>query len=197
MFRKYPLFQSHIDLAHNYWEKLILPTDTVIDATCGNGQDTLVIARLALQSGAGKVFAYDIQESAIEKTRDLLSTQISSDQLNCITFIKGCHSVFPQEIALKSVKLIVYNLGYLPGGDKTVTTRVETTLNSIESALSLICPGGMLSITCYPGHPQGLLEEEALVSFAALLEAKEWSCCHHRWLNRRFSPSLLIIQRCC
>lgn len=91
--------------------------------------------------------------------------------------------------------LIVYNLGYLPGGDKTITTESSTTLESLQAAFPLIMPGGAISIACYPGHPSGKTEEENVMTFASSLDPQVWSCCHHRWLNRRNAPSLILIQR--
>lgn len=182
----YPLFRSHLDLAHSYWERLIQPTDTIIDATCGNGHDTLFLTSL----NPHKIYACDIQEQAIAATKEKLG-----DKQNNITFILACHSTFPEEIEKSSVRLIVYNLGYLPGGDKELTTQLETTLQSIKSACDLIAPGGAISITCYPGHPEGAMEEEKLLEECSRLDSKTWNCCHHRWLNRSKSPSLLLLQR--
>jgi len=95
------------------------------------------------------------------------------------------------------VRLITYNLGYLPGGgDKSLTTKVETTVESVRKALKLIQAGGAISITLYPGHSEGQREETQLLSFIKKLTPLEWNCCHHQWLNRNKSPSLLFIQKC-
>lgn len=190
MFSQYPLFQSHLDLAHQHWQKLVKAGDLVIDATCGNGHDTVFLAQLD-----AKVIAMDIQPEALEKTKIYLNEILLETQKNNVQLIHGCHSSFPAWIEAESVKLIVYNLGYLPGGNKEATTKTATTLASLSEAQRLLLPGGVFSITCYPGHPEGALEEEALLSLASTLSPKEWSCCHHRWVNRRSSPSLLLIQK--
>lgn len=190
---RYPLFQSHLDLAHHYWEELVHPGDIVVDATCGNGQDALKLAQLALKSDQGMLYAYDIQSQALEFTKHYLTIHLSPQQLLRSRFILGCHSQFTQEIAPNSVKLIVYNLGYLPKGDKELTTKAETTLESLYHAQQLIKPGGAISLTCYPGHAAGAIEEEKILSYVKQLSPHQWSCCHHRWLNRRQSPSLLLL----
>lgn len=195
MFSHFPLFQSHLDLAHHYWKQLIQSGDTVIDATCGNGHDILLLSHLTLADGKGHVVGFDIQESAIQKTTDLLRTNLQQEQFDCIQLIHGSHDLFPENIRSSSVRLVVYNLGYLPGGNKQITTRVETTLASVKRARDLLMPGGVISLTCYPGHAEGQVEEKALLELVASWEAKEWSCCHHRWVNRRSAPSLLLIQR--
>lgn len=195
MYERYPLFHSHIDLAHKHWKSLIEHGDTVIDATCGNGHDTLVLAKLALTSNAGQLFALDLQQEAINATNEMLLSKLSREIYERIYFIQGCHSRFPDNVAPNSVKLIAYNLGYLPGGDKSKTTQTETTLESIQQAQKLILDGGLISITCYPGHEEGKREEEQILNFSTKLDPKKWSCCHHRWSNRSNAPSLLLIQK--
>lgn len=191
----FALFQSHLDLAHSYWKKIIRPGDIVIDATCGNGQDTLILCQLALSSPEGCVHAIDIQHKAIQKTQEFLTIHLSDCQLRQIHYHHSCHSVFPGSIAAASVSLIAYNLGYLPGTDKNLTTMTETTLQSLTAAFSLIKPGGVISLTCYPGHREGFLEQEAIVNFVSDLSPTDWSCCHHVWLNRKRPPSLLLLQK--
>ncbi len=195
MRHSFSLFQSHLDLAHSYWSRLVQPGDTVIDATCGHGYDTLKICQLALSINKGKVYAFDIQNQAIESARQYINAHLPLDLRQQIFFQQCCHSLFPSEISPSSVRLIVYNLGYLPKGDKTCTTRLDTTLQSLNQAQHLLQPGGILSVTCYPGHPEGAIEQEAILHYAALFSPQEWSCCHHSWLNRQQSPTLLIIQK--
>lgn len=191
----YPLFQSHIELAHQYWEELIKMGDIVVDATCGNGQDTLFLAKQAVTNDAGILYAIDIQDQAIELTKKLLVANLPHELFERIKFIKGCHSIFPREIIPESVSLIVYNLGYLPGGDKHLTTMQDTTLMSIKNAFPLIKKGGAISITCYPGHTEGKIEEDLLLKFTSTLDPREWSCTHHQWINRNKAPSLLLLQK--
>lgn len=192
---QFPLFQTPIDLAHQYWQKVLKQGDTVIDATCGNGHDAAALAEMLESCGGGSVVAIDLQHSAIEASKERCSKWLSSPTQVAITFINGSHTQFPQTVISGSIALIVYNLGYLPGGDKAVTTLTSSTLESLEKALELIRHGGAISITCYPGHEEGKREEERLLEFVAGLSPEKWSCCHHRWLNRRNAPSLLLIQR--
>lgn len=193
---KFPLFQSHLDLVYSYWQKLVQTGDTIIDATCGNGLDTLKLAQLCLGKEKGWLYAIDILPKAIDLTQTHLRNMLDETILQRVRFVEGCHSNFPEEIQPESVKLIVYNLGYLPGGgDKTRTTMLETTLESVEKGMTLIQPGGAISLTLYPGHPEGRREEENIISFAKELDPLLWNCCHHQWPNRQKSPSLLLLQR--
>ena len=192
----FPLFQSHLDLAHSYWKQIVQPGDSLIDATCGNGHDALFLCKLALQSNQqSKIFLIDKQLDALQITQQRLQQQLDPNFLHQIHFLHQCHSHFPNTILPSSIKLIVYNLGYLPGGNKQLTTMTHTTVQSLTAALPLIAPGGAISVTCYPRHPEGKIEEHAVLEFASTLNPLEWNCCTHHWINRKDAPSLLLLQR--
>lgn len=179
----YPLFNSHLDLAHHWWQELVTPDDNVVDMTCGNGHDTLVLASF----NPKHLVALDIQQAALDKARELVKEKAE--------FLLADHAAYPLQLEKESVKLVVYNLGWLPGSDKACTTEVNSTLESIKNLLDKIAFGGGISITCYPGHEEGAKEESALMGFFQTLPPTEWSVCHHRWLNRKASPSLILLQR--
>lgn len=182
--KHFSLFDNHLDLAHQIWKDLLIPGKLAVDATCGNGRDTLVLA----ETGAD-VVACDLQPEAIANTQQRLSAHPQ------VTFVQRCHTELQPIIGKRPITVLVYNLGYLPGGDKSLTTRVTTTLKSVTSLLPHIEPGGVISITCYPGHAEGAREESAILAWAKTVSPQQWSCCHHRWLNRHQSPSLLIGKR--
>ncbi len=163
----------------------------MIDATCGNGYDSLFLAQLK----PAKLYLIDLQEKALEQTRLKLEDSSLLAKATDKIFIQNCHASFPPFILPSSIKLIVYNLGYLPGGDKTITTLVSTTLASLKQALVLLIKGGLISVTCYPGHLEGALEEQLLLPFVQQLDPNQWECCHHRWINRLKAPSLLILKK--
>jgi len=175
---------AHLHLAHSYWKKQPQKQTWAIDATCGNGHDTKVLAEIF----AG-VIAIDIQKEALEKTKLRLGT------LPHLHYFHQSHASFPPLALEKPISLIVYNLGYLPGGDKTNTTQTPTTLSSLQDALLLLIPGGLISVTCYPGHPEGAQEEEALIELAKELDPSIWQVCHHRWINKKRGPSLLLLEK--
>lgn len=178
-----------LDLAHHYWTTLGLERQVVIDATCGNGHDTLFLAKLKPHA----LYSIDIQAKALSNAKQLLSEHLTAEECLPIKFVEGNHIQFPKEILAKSVKLIVYNLGYLPGGDKSITTLTDSTLHSLKAALELVTPEGAISVTCYPGHSEGKREEEMILRFAKELDPKKWCCCYHHWVNRTNAPSLLMI----
>lgn len=177
---------NHLHLAHALWKQVVKPSDWVIDATCGNGKDTLILASLTPQGG---VIALDIQESAITKAKDNLPTETTSQVL----FYQQSHAAFPPQAMAQPISLIVYNLGYLPGGDKTLTTSVSSTVQSLNAAMELIAKGGLISITCYPGHPEGKKEQSVLLEKAQQLCPEIWNVYHYYNLIRKTSPSLITI----
>ena len=193
MHNNFPLFSSAVDLAHHYWKQLLQPGDCVIDATCGNGKDTLVLAKLIGEEGM--LIGMDIQEEALARTRALLEEQLPAKQMSQIHLFLQSHADFPPISQEKKIKLIIYNLGYLPGGNKEITSKVSSTLESVKKSLGVLTPSGAVSIACYPGHPEGAREEEALIQLLTTLPSAEWSVWHHRWQNRPLSPSLILIQR--
>lgn len=192
---RFPLFQSHIDLAHSYWERLVQEGDIVIDATCGNGHDSLKLAGLALAPSSGSLWALDIQEQAIKQTYQKLSSVLDAATMAQVHLLQQSHASFPKSLLNESVRLIVYNFGYLPGADKTITTKVESTLESINAGKDLIKPGGAISLTCYPGHPEGAREQECILENIRNWVPQIWNITEHRWLNRHHAPTLLILQR--
>ncbi|MCH9611241.1 MAG: hypothetical protein S4CHLAM81_01710 [Chlamydiales bacterium] len=161
--------------AHLRWKQLILPGDLIVDATCGNGHDSLFI--LEQLNHTGFLVAYDIQQAALE------STQMRIGHFSNYKLKLQSHEFIEEE----GVRLICYNLGYLPGSDKSVTTMTKVTLNSLESAKKALLPGGLLSITCYPGHEEGSIESEAVRSWAKSQK------CQLEIIETR-SPFLLLLQ---
>jgi len=120
----------------------------------------------------------DIQASAFEKAKELVTA-------SNVIFLLQSHTELP---SLTDVKLVVYNLGYLPGGDKAVTTLTETTLISLGKALEI---SKAISITCYPGHPEGAKEEKSVLEWVEKLDKSMWVATHHHWGH--LSPSLFWV----
>lgn len=174
--------KPHLELGRHLWRLHLQPGDLTIDATLGNGHDALFLYELGCE-----VIGLDIQLTALEKAK----AQIGEKDVHLLQL---SHAEIGSLVLPKSPKLIVYNLGYLPGGDKEITTLAESTLKSVKDSLKILAPMGALSITCYPGHDEGLREEFVLIEWASSLDAKRWNVCHHRWLNRARAPSLLWIE---
>jgi len=148
------------ELLHTLFREHIAPGDLVIDATAGNGFDTVFLAEAV--GPAGKVIAIDIQEKAITATRKRLE---KADFLDRTSLHLRSH-VEIREITGGGVpSTILFNLGYLPGGDRSVITRTEETLAALASAVEILRLGGVLAVVCYPGHPGGDEEAVAVENF--------------------------------
>ena len=164
------------------------PGGTAADFTMGNGHDTLFLSR-ALPGG--KVWAFDIQPAALEATRALLAENGAGDN---VQLILDSHSNLDRYIQTP-LDAGVFNLGYLPWADKTITTRRETTLEAVEKALSLLRVGGVLVIVIYPGHEEGRLEGEALQQKRSTLDPKRYDVLLHRLIHVPHCPYILAVER--
>ncbi|MEJ2309109.1 MAG: class I SAM-dependent methyltransferase [Gammaproteobacteria bacterium] len=151
------------EIAHDLIARRVRDGDIVIDATMGNGHDTLFLADLVGERG--HVHAFDVQQRAIDKTGERLAEHGLS---NRATLIRESHaemtSHLPQE-ASGQIAAVVFNLGYLPGGEKRVTTTAETTRKALEQALELLGPGGIISLLVYVGHAGGEQEHRAILAW--------------------------------
>ena len=141
----------------------IRPGDTVVDATAGNGHDTLFLSQSV--GPRGTVFAIDVQADAIART----AAKLTASSQDNVTLIQGSHAklshLLPKQIR-GTVAAIMFNLGYLPRGEKEITTKSATTLQALEQALLLLKPGGLLTIVAYTGHPAGYVETLAIEHWA-------------------------------
>lgn len=172
------------ELAKAICEKYADKTKTAIDATCGKGNDTIWLAERF-----GKVYAFDIQQSATEVTGRL----VESSGFDNVTVINDGHEKMAEYVP-ERVGLVMFNLGYLPGGDKNVVTERTTTLEAIEAALSLLEKDGLVCITMYPGHPQGAAERKAVLEVAASLDKGRYHCIRTDMVNQpHTAPEILFI----
>jgi len=147
--------------AHREVAAVLREGDLAIDATAGNGHDTVFLAKLVGE--AGEVIAFDVQEQAIVSTRERLAAEGLLDR---VKLVHGSHGSIAKHAAAKSVAAVMFNLGYLPGGDHAVITRTEETLQALDGALEALRSGGLLTIVCYPGHEGGDQESAAVVAWA-------------------------------
>ncbi len=198
----FSLFQSHLDLSHAIWQHQISKKNPlcVIDATMGNGHDTLFLASCLFPSETAELIALDIEPLAKLHTEERLKSGGFQEELslNKIKPMIFSHDHINEVAPSFSVSLIVYNLGYLPGGgNKEKTTYEKTTIESVLKAEKLIEPGGLISITCYPGHVEGKKELDSLIDLVQKdpFFPHVWNVTHHITLNRAKAPSLLLLQK--
>lgn len=149
---------SLVELAHSLVKANIKPGSIAIDATVGNGRDTAFL--LDLIKPNGKVFGFDIQEMAIEQT---LTNLHDSPYLDCLALINSSHAdmcKFIPSVYHSKVSAIMFNLGYLPGGDKRIITQAGSTLAALSAARQLLAMDGIITVLAYPGHEGGEMEAD-------------------------------------
>jgi predicted methyltransferase len=181
-----PLFPPRpTALAQEILRPLIRPGDLVIDATAGNGHDTVFLAECVGESG--KVLAFDVQEAA------LASARVRVREMGWVAFFHESHVKMGDHAAAGSVAVVMFNLGYLPGENHELTTQSAETLAALEVAASLLKPGGVLSVICYPGHPAGVAEAVAVEDWMSTLTASGWRVARYGAIGtRRPAPFLLL-----
>ena len=174
------------NLAMELTLKYIQEGDYVIDATCGNGHDTLILAQAV--GSQGDVLALDIQREALDSSKALMAEhdmkQVCFAQANFADMKRYSAFAFPDQ----RPSAVVFNLGYLPGGDKRITTTVEDSLRGIQSALELIKPDGIVTVVLYSGHEEGAKEKEVILEFAKLLPARDFHVVYASMHNQTKNP---------
>ena len=115
--------------------------------------------------------------------------------LPAVTLVADNHANLARYVS-EPIGLIVFNLGYLPGGDKERATQAETTLASLQVALDKLTVGGLLSVTMYWGHEAGKIERAAVLHWAAALDRSTYHCVHTDMCNQpNCPPEILFVTR--
>ena len=171
-----------LQMAHAFLEEVVTDEDIVVDATMGNGHDTLFLARLAK-----KVYAFDIQEQAIEQTtKRLAEAKLDNVEL----FLTGHENV---DQYVESIKAAIFNLGYLPSADKSVITQPHTTIQALEKLCQRLVIGGRIAIMIYCGHEGGDVERDAVLDFVSQLPQQEFTVALYKTINQINQPPFLVM----
>lgn len=154
--------------AQDALRRVIRPGDIVIDATAGNGHDTRFLAEQV--GSTGRVYAFDVQRDALEQTERRLPAELRA----AVTLLQHDHARLADVLPVAEhgrMAAVMFNLGYLPGGDHRVITQTASTLAALEAARDWLRPGGMLSVIAYPGHAGGAEETRAVSDWFTQQEA--------------------------
>ena len=160
-----------------------------IDATMGNGHDTQWLCELAGENG--RVYAFDVQEEAVERTHERLRSAGLEER--AVLFCAGHERM--EKYVPEHVDAIVFNLGWLPGAEHGVTTQTNTTLQAVAAALELLKEDGLMTICIYPGHAEGARELEALLKWASELDDKRYDALIKTYLNQPNDPPRMLAVR--
>ena len=177
-------------MARKYISSCVSDGDRVIDATCGNGHDTLFLAEIVGEKG--KVFSFDIQPEALTNTRRLLEANNLADRVH---LIQSGHERMDSHVHEK-VAAVMFNLGYLPGGNHKIITRPDTTVEALAKSLQLLCAGGVVTVVVYSGHEGGREEKNTLLNYCRNLNQEYFTVLYYEIINQiNEPPSLLVIER--
>ena len=172
-----------------YLEDIVKEGDVVVDATMGNGYDTVYLAKKV--GSKGKVYAFDVQEEALKST----SKKIVKEQLENVELILDGHENIDKYVK-EQVSCVVFNLGYLPRAKHQIITKSDTTLPAIKTGLDLLKPNGVMSIAIYSGHEGGMEEKEAVYEFTKNLDQNYFNVMCTKFINQvNNPPELLLIEK--
>lgn len=176
-----------VDFVHMLIKQSCVGQDlSFVDATCGNGFDTLYLSKLAGKEGSVK--AFDVQQQAIERTTALLNN--NQDYVN-YEVILDSHEFIPKYIT-KKIDAAVFNLGYLPFSDKKVTTKGSITVSAIKNLLPYLKDNGKIFITTYVAHDSGN-EYKEVNNFLKELDTSRYNVLHINVINKENTPPELFI----
>lgn len=174
------------EFCHRFLRDYIAENDCCVDATAGNGNDTEFLCRMA--GPGGKVYAFDIQEEALEHTRHRLERE---GLLPRAVLIRDGHEHM-QDYVREPVSVVVFNFGYLPGGDHGIATRPETSIRAVRQGLGLLKPGGIMGLCIYSGGDTGYEERDTLLQYLKELDARKWLVIVSSYYNRGNDPPLPV-----
>lgn len=186
------MLKTALRFSHELLEEVINLGDTVVDATMGNGNDTLFLAKLVGETG--QVYGFDVQEKALANTTERLQKE---GCLRQATLLLQGHETIDTTLATdEKVKGAIFNLGYLPKGDKSLVTNELTTIQALEALLLRLEKTGRIVVVIYDGHDEGKIEKKEVLDFVSQIEQEKFSVLNYQFINQRNNPpSLICIER--
>ena len=178
--------KNALDLSDLFMKLNIEAGDTVVDATAGNGEDTVYLASLVGETG--KVYAFDIQSAAIENTKK----RLADENLHNVVLINDGHENIDQYVKEK-IKCAVFNLGYLPKGDKQIVTKPETTVAAIAKCIGLLDEHGIILVCAYTGHPGGRDEYVKIYEYFKKINNTHYDVLLNAFINQPNHPAKLFL----
>lgn len=166
----------------------IVRSGTAVDFTMGNGHDTLWLSKAVGEDG--KVFAFDIQQQALDSTEKLLC----ENNISNVKLILDSHANVKSYVS-EPICVGMFNLGYLPGGDKSITTKHESSIAAIIAGTELLAPNGALLIAVYPGHAEGTIEGNAVRELLSSYDRKKLCCSEFHIVNSPSSPFFYLVEK--
>lgn len=179
-----------LNFAHELVSRALGAGDVAVDATVGNGRDTVVLAQAVGEGGS--VYGFDVQRQALQNARDRLETEGAEGE---VELIHASHEEVKRYVPAGlhgQVGATMFNLGYLPGSRSWVTTEAETTVAALQASCDLLRPGGVVTVVLYTGHEGGTEEARAVEAWGASLSQNRFHVLSYSFVNRRNDPPRLL-----
>ena len=180
------LLSNSLSISHEIIKKVVKQGDSVVDATMGNGNDTLLLARLV--GDKGKVYSFDVQDCALTNTRSKLKEAGISD---CVELIKDGHQNIDIYVP-NGIRAVMFNLGYLPKGDHNIGTKADTTIEALRKSMELLMIGGIIMLVIYYGGDSGFDEKEAVLEYVKTIDCRKYAVLVSDFVNQINCPPIAV-----
>lgn len=178
--------KNALEISHEIISKHLKEGDTAVDATAGNGNDTLLMAKLI--GNTGMVYAFDIQDEAIERTEKILN---KNELRHRVKLIKNGHQYMDKYI-INGISAVMFNLGYLPGGNHKIATKPDDTITALKTAFKFLKTGGLITVVVYYGGDSDFIEKEAVIKYVKQLDYKKYAVLMMDFINWINCPPILL-----
>ncbi|MGY0693201.1 class I SAM-dependent methyltransferase [Virgibacillus sp. FSP13] len=181
------MIKNIIAFSHQLLRESVQKGDIVIDATAGNGHDTLFLSQLVGENGS--VLAFDIQTEAIAAVK----LKVAKQQIRNTRIIHESHEHAVTYLSeTEQIGGAIFNLGYLPGSDKSIITHGESTIKALTSMLEFLKRGGVIVLVVYYGHEGGVQEKNAILNYVTKLRQQDFNVLQYGFINQKNSPPFIV-----
>lgn len=180
------ILKNSLNQSHELISQIVTNGDIVVDATAGKGNDTAFLAGLVGEEG--KVYSFDIQESALNITKNRLN---ESGLLSRVNLIHDGHQNMKKYVNTP-IKAVMFNLGYLPGGDHSIGTKGNSTVAAIQAAMDLLVDNGIISIVVYYGRDSGFDEKDEVLNYVQTIDCRGYTVMKTEFVNQINCPPIFI-----
>lgn len=188
MKREIIMLQNALQFSHTLLKEVLTDYDHVVDATMGNGNDTLFLAQAVGPNG--KIYAFDVQNQALLKTQQRL---VDNKLMKHIELIQDGHEHIENYLTEDEViKAAIFNLGYLPKSDKTRITLPATTRQALDALLKHLSDKGRIVLVSYYGHPGGKEELTMVDHYCQRLPQEQYNVLRYQFINQKNDPPILF-----
>ncbi|MGE5677543.1 MAG: class I SAM-dependent methyltransferase [Pseudomonadota bacterium] len=180
------LLSNSLAISHEIINRVVKQGDTVVDATMGNGNDTLLLSRLV--GKVGTVYSFDIQETALASTRKRLENAGTAENVRLI--LDGHQNM--DKYVPQGIRAVMFNLGYLPKGDHSIGTKADSTIEALKKSMELLIAGGVIMMVIYYGGDSGFEEKEAVLEYIRTIDCKKYSVLVCDFVNQINCPPIAV-----